>query len=147
MSADNTSYSVSFTDKPTAKPTKPDPEGAKMVRECIEILARSLALRKIADNQFQRIMEFHKKYEDKNPDDTPWQEKEKIVAEAEALMAEVVMGIKELKKLDDEYEALRQRVNRHYGKEVMQEHHYATGINEMYKEILEEESGDWWKQS
>lgn len=73
MSADNTSYSVSFKDKPT----KPDPEGAKMVRECITILARSLALRKIADAQFQRIMEFHKKYEDKNPDDTPWQGRKK----------------------------------------------------------------------
>ena len=136
-------YSVDFSGK---RKQKYDPEGAKMVRACLAILARSLELRKEADAQFQRIMEFHKKYEDKNPDDTPWQEKEKIVVEAEALMAEVVAGIKELKKLDDDYEALRQRVNRHYGKEVMQEHHYATGIDEMYKEILEEESGDWWKQ-
>lgn len=105
-------YSVDFSGK---RKQKYDPEGAKMVRACLAILARSLELRKEADAQFQCIMEFHKKYEDKNPDDTPWQEKEKIVVEAEALMAEVVAGIKELKKLDDDYEALRQRVNRHYG--------------------------------
>lgn len=142
MTEDETSYNVDFSGKPKKKH---DPEGSKMVGECMAIMMRSLALRKVAEKQFVRITEFHEKHKGKNPDDTPWQEKEQICAEAEKLMGEVSEGIRQLKKLDDDYEELRERVNRYYGTEIMKKHYNSTGIEEMYKEILERGDADWWK--
>jgi hypothetical protein len=75
-----------------------------------------------------------------------WEEREKITAEADKLMEIWRASVKKLKELDDEYEEIRQRVNSYYDKEILPKREHPPGLEDMYKEMLDEGGADWWKK-
>jgi hypothetical protein len=141
----NDDFSVDFSGAPRPNPAERE-KVQKLTVDCFRVLAKSLLLKQQAEIASVAVMKFCEKYKNVNPDTVGWQEREKICDEANALMAVWRESIKKLKELDDEYEEVRQRVNTHYGKEIMPKRENPPGIEEMYKEILDEGDADWWKK-
>ncbi len=145
----NDSYSIDFSGKPqpeeAPKGKGSTPESKKLMADSMRVLFKSLVLKKVAEQAAAAVMAFCIKYKGVTPDSVDYETREKICAEAEELMGVWRVAIKELKKLDDEYEEVRQRVNTYYGKEIMPKREYPPGVKEMYDEILDETKSDWWK--
>lgn len=141
----NDSYSVDFSGTP-----QPNPEDRAAVRQlmvdCFRVLAKSLLLKQEAEKDTIAILRFCEKYKGKKPENFSWEEREKITAEADKLMEVWRASIKKLKELDNEYESVRKRVNGHYGKEIMPERKYPPGVEQMYKEFLDDDESNWWKK-
>ena len=142
----NDDYSIDFS----GAPPKRSPEDRKKVRQMMvdsfKVLAKSVILKKEADVAMMAVLAFCEKYKGKKPADYEWEERERICNEADVILDLWRTSVKKLKELDDEYEEVRQRVNDYYGKEIMPKREYPPGVEQMYKDLLEGEEGDWWKK-
>jgi hypothetical protein len=146
----NDSYSIDFSGKPqpeeAPKGKGSTPESKQLMADSMKVLFKSLVLKKIAEKAMMAVMAFCVKYKNVKPDSVDYETREKIYAEAEELMGVWRVSIQELKKLDEEYEEVRKRVNAYYGKEIMPKREYPPGVKEMYDEVLGDADSDWWKR-
>lgn len=120
---------------------------AALKARALVTLVKSEALRQETHKHYQQILKFMAKYPTSKVDKLGWLEKEKIAAEAEILFGQLKECEEKLKKLDGEYEELRQEINTFYGEEVMQrvlpENYFET--NSMFDDD-DTSSADWWKR-
>lgn len=115
---------------------------AALKSRALVTLVKSKTLRQKTYENYQQILNFMAKYPISNVDKLDWLEKEKIVAEAEILFGQLKECEENFKKLDEEYEELRQEINMFYGEEIMQRvlpENYSIFDND-------DTSADWWKQ-
>lgn len=127
-------YTINFLDAPAET----------MLAELLIIRHRQHCLWQKSNKLNDKVTALQIKWENVIPENEIWQQKEALRADVEGLIVEVKCGIAETKKLDENYEELRSRVNAHYGKEVMKKRN--SGIQQMYEEMLGDDDGEAWKR-
>lgn len=138
--SDEYDYSIKFGETPKDRRVVD-----KLIADSFRVLTKSLEIKREAELYTMAMFAFCERYKNVNPDELGWEEKEKIYAEAERLMNMWRAAYKKLKALDAEYEEVRQRVNTHYGSEVMPEYKLPPHVEKMYEEMMDEDNADWWK--
>ncbi len=119
-------------------------EGRAMIEEVMDLARRSEALKEEALKTTAEILAFDKRISNKHVRTSTFEEQEFIISEIERLMKRLHDGVEKLKKLDDEYESIRKKVNKYCGKEVMKEHPRSAEIQEMFDDLLGD-NGESWK--
>jgi hypothetical protein len=105
------------------------------------VQAQAIALRIKADKNFAAIMAFNDKYPDSAIDQMDWQEKEKVIAEADVLFDQTDAIESELHEVDAEYEDIRTQINAYCGKEVL------PPLDKDSKNVFDPgDDADWWKR-
>ena len=91
------------------------------------------------------ILAFNDKYPESKMHEYDWQMKEKIIAEAEVIFANMDRVKADLAKLDVEYETVRQEINTYYGREVLPEIQTSNRFNPPDDD--DTTAADWWKNA
>ena len=112
---------------------------ATLKAEGMVLLAKTEILKEAAEANYQKMEAVN----EKGFDELPWDEKEKAIEYFTKLLAKIERSAKELAALDKEYAALRVKVNKFYGKEVMKE--FSSAIPDDL-EAEEEDPADWWRK-
>lgn len=123
-----------------------DTEG-DLLKDTFAIHEKSELARKDADFNFKLICEWIKKHELDTPDNMSTEALEAAQKESNVLMSRLRISVEALKKMDAEYEALRARVNKYYGKEILSQHPPSPTWQEMIAEADKDDDGESWKQS
>jgi len=110
-------------------------------REALELSLRSEMLKDLSDKVWRQIKAFHDEYPDEVLDTLPWDEKELVISKTEELEKKLEAAATWLRRIEKEYDAVRVKVNKFYGEEVMQKQ---TPLPD-YPSI-EPDSADWWKK-
>jgi hypothetical protein len=90
-----------------------------LLDEACEILVQSEILKETVFWQSEQVEKFVNKYPDEVLNRMTTEEQLENVRKAEELWARLNQSVKELKKLNDDYESLRLRVKKQYGREIM----------------------------
>lgn len=85
----------------------------------LRILEQSEILKQTVIWQEKEVEKHVKEYPDDEIDGMDWQEKEAALKIADELFARLNQSVEELKKLNAEYDLLREEVKKHFGKDVM----------------------------
>jgi hypothetical protein len=94
----------------------------KLLSEATDILAKSDLLQKESIFNYNQIMKFGETVEKMNPDQMTDQEIMLLLKQGQTLIGRLKICAKELIKLDEQYENLRNRVNTFYGEELLPKH-------------------------
>jgi hypothetical protein len=113
-----------------------------LLKETVEIHEKSLLARRDADFNFNLICEWISKHELNN---LSIEELELAQKESKLLMGRLRISVGELKKMDMEYDALRVRVNKYYGKEVLAPLEPTQSWEDMLREMDMDGDGEQWK--
>jgi len=116
---------------------------SELKKNAFAILHRAELLKAEANIYYLRIQKFIIKYPDGKIEDMDWQEKERIMAEADILFGNLDKCKNKLTILDNEYEELRKEVNEFYGYEVMDE---VILKDNLFTGDCEDDAADWWKK-
>jgi len=90
-----------------------------MYDEALSILEQSEILKQTVIWQDEQVNRLVSKYTEEEFDELPWDEKEKHVKECDEIAARLEQSVKELKKLDEQYQDLRERLKKHFGSSVL----------------------------
>ncbi len=125
-------------------PVKRDDKVAmELAKELIDLADRSGILKLKAFEVTREILEFNKRVDNKYSITEPtFEEQTEIADEFYRLMGKLRDGVRKMKALGDEYENIRQRVNVHYGREIIKKYERPPEIEEMYKDLL---GGNEWQ--
>ena len=124
---------------------KNDTEG-DLLKETFAIHDKSVLARKDADFNFKLICEWIKKHELDTPENMSTEALSAAQKESDVLMSRLRISVEALKKMDAEYESLRLRVNKYYGKDVLKAHPPTPTWEEMLTEADKDDEGESWKQ-
>lgn len=127
---------------------------ADIKRRALKTMQESRQIMKEVDDNYAKICKFVNDYTEEKLEAMEWEQKEKMYAEADALFQRIAECEEILKRMDTEYESLRQEVNKFYGKEVMKD----VPRKDVFDAMREaEEAGgesegdadksDWWKKN
>lgn len=110
-----------------------DERYVKLYLEMLQILDRSKLLRKRVDRHWENVLMWQEKYSDKKLNLLTEQESLGALREAEGLIDALDEGVKELNVLTKKYNALVDRINEYYEKEVLKKepeyvHPYLDGL-------------------
>lgn len=90
-----------------------------LLEEAVEILVQSEILKETVFWQSEQVEKFVKEFPEEVIDKMTIEEQRENVRKAEELWARLNQSVKELKKLNDDYESLRLRVKKQYGRDIM----------------------------
>lgn len=117
--------------------------GSMFQKEGMALLSNINVLRERAVRVSREVTLFHNKYTNKSFDGLDWEKKEWVLSMHTELGNKLRDNADSLLILEGRYEEFRNRVNKHYGKEVIIK--YESTSNIMGEE--EDDSGDWWKKA
>ena len=112
----------------------------------IQTLVKTQSLKLEAQYIHTCIIQFTLNYPEHMLDKMDWLEREKVLAEADVLFEQMQECEEMLKRVDAEYEALRQEVNEFYGKEVMGKVISDDFFEELSLDAEPPDDADWWKK-
>lgn len=125
-----------------------DNEEGKFLSEIMNIYEKSLLLKEDTEFNLKQITNLMERVEGVDGKGLGILN-EKLRKEIKVIISRVRITINEVKKMDKEYELLRIRVNKFYGKEVLRPFtntSYLEGmVNKILKEIKEIDNGEGWK--
>lgn len=127
------------------KPTKEWlAEEQSLKSEALLLMALSEVLKNEANANFEKVLQFTMQYPESKLESLPWDKREKMYARAEELEKKLKASHECLKKLDKDYEVLRVKVNKFYGKELLKKSAPLPLLEESDSD--KEDSADWWKK-
>lgn len=88
-------------------------------KEAILLLERISILKGTVIWHEEQVDKFMKEYSDEKMEALSWEEKEKVYSKANELIGRMNVSVRELDKLNGEYNNLRGRANEYFGREVM----------------------------
>lgn len=116
-----------------------------LLKETVAIFEKSKLARADADFNFRLICEWVKKHELDTPQNMTDEALKAAQKESNVLMSRLRISVETLKKMDAEYEGLRLRVNKYYGKDVLTPHPPTPTWQEMIDKA-DEDDGESWKK-
>jgi len=90
-----------------------------LYEEALEILERSETLRQTVLWQEGQANKLVRKYSEEVFEGLSWDEKERHLMECEEVMGRLNQSAKELEVLDERYRVLREKLKKHFGREVL----------------------------
>lgn len=108
----------------------------------LALFAKLEGLKREFANRHAEVVKYMLKYPMDVVDAMDWEEKQKVIGEADLIFEQLKDSENKLKQLDSEYECLRGEVNTFYGREVM---HRIDFDKNTIQGVDENDPADWWK--
>jgi len=90
-----------------------------LYERALKVLEQSEILKQTVIWQGKEVDKHVREYSEERIEAMDWQEKEAAMKIADELFMRLNQSVMELKKLNDEYEKLREEAKKHFGKDVM----------------------------
>lgn len=90
-----------------------------MYDEALLVLEQSETLMETVEWQYNKVMELVNQYSEEEFDALPWDVKEGHLQKCEEIHMRLVQSSMELKRLDERYNALKERVKEKFGRDVL----------------------------
>jgi len=113
--------------------------------EALLLLTLSEVLKSEATANFDKVLQFILQYPASKLESMSWDKQEKMYARAKELEKKLNTSHECLKKLDEDYDALRVKVNKFYGEELMKKSAPLPLFDGL--DADEKDGADWWKIS
>lgn len=94
-------------------------KGSKLYEEAVEILRQSSVLKDTVDWLIVEVEKVCNRYTDDEVDALTWEEKEKHLRDVDELSGRLNESVRTLDLLDEQYEKLRVKVRKLYGKDYL----------------------------
>jgi len=121
-------------------------EEAGLKREAMVLFLRSRMLLEAVDKIYKSIVLLTEEYPEER--ELGWEEKEELISKSDKLDNELNISMGHLNDMDDEYDIIREKVNKFYGEEVYKN---IPKTRDLMDIMMEEEGdgytkkSDWWK--
>lgn len=119
---------------------------SSLLKDTMEVYNKSILGKKDAEFNFKLICEWLLKHKDDSPETMTESALAEAQKESNTLMSRLRISVEALRKLDEEYEAMRQRVNTYYKKEILLPHPPSPTWEEMMREADNDDDGEQWKK-
>lgn len=94
-------------------------KGSRLYEEAVEILRQSNVLKETVDWLMKEVDRVCNRYSDDEVDGLSWEEKEQHLKEVDELSGRLNESVRTLDVLDEQYEKLRAKVKKLYGKDYL----------------------------
>lgn len=122
-----------------------DEEQKEFVDKMEEIYRRSLLLKEDTEFNFKQVINLTKRMEGMSNIGLGIK-RDEVRKEIKVIISRIKLTIKEVKKMDKEYELLSIRVNKFYGKELLKPFTNTSHLEGVVNDILKEmDDGEEWK--